>query len=206
VARFSQYLWIETEGNATWQAIMQIAQAKLNPTNLAIWNQAFDEQTQTPIFQSHASHMQLGQVNFTSNGWAVPAGVPKPTIWMTLGEIYDEYVLNGASKEVALQLTGKFAYIELKDAFLLGMKIGGYINVIGNTVDPHFEADIWDFFIGPPLKNQTCDSDSGCPDNASSIEIGDPFTTNDTGWCAKGDPTACTPNPDVVADTTCQNP
>jgi hypothetical protein len=197
LAHFSQQLWTATNGNPS--AIMQLAAQKLSPSNLARWAAAFDLAATTaavstyapgtlaafkaqPIHaiipQSHAQYKSLGRISMTIN--ALPTGAPAPNINMTLGEIYDEYLWNGAETAVeALARTSWFAGAALSSAFVTGYKIGTKFYGFAESIDPNYGYDLVTTY--GDSASQDFGSITGVLSGTGSINDGDIIVLTD--WC-----------------------
>lgn len=191
VARFSQMLWVTTQGNSYWTKINALAVQKLNPTNLDIWVRATYVPTSAPIFSSHAGHFQHGAVALTTNG--EQTGTAALSWYMTFGETYNEFLFTVATtEEAALAMAAAYWAGPLSLAWLVGKEGGWVVNTIGTAVDPSFSADLAEVWLDMADIDLGCAYDNSCVNQAVSVTVGDPFETNDTGWCAKGDPSSCT--------------
>jgi hypothetical protein len=197
LARLSQLLYVETKGGAQLTEINAVAEQKLTAANYAIWTRAFSSTTATPVAQSHAAHAKAGHTAFTTNGYPVVAGAAvrsmamgvepaglspsggglgAPNIYMTMYEIYTEYLFTEATSETAaLALTAKYAAGQLGWAWMLGYNvIGPAINTIGTSIDASFSADLWAIWADP-IDAPACGGDGSCVTTGVSITVGDPI-------------------------------
>jgi hypothetical protein len=164
LAHFSQQLWTATNGNLA--SIMYWAAIKLTPANLARWSTAFglaETEAATASYapgnlaqvkalatgrrlipQSHAQYESVGKTAMTIN--ALPTGAPAPNVNMTLGEIYDEFLFNGAQSESeAVARTALFAIANVFGPGKVAIKAfaaGTAFYAFAESIDPSYGYDL----------------------------------------------------------------